>query len=73
MDIACSDRMIAVECDRPSHNLVALGDVDRREHEPTKAKRRLLHHLVGNVVNLNWANAHQQQMSVDRLRDELLA
>lgn len=42
IDIACPDRMIAIECDGPSHYLSNLHSVEeKRENGPTKAKRRI--------------------------------
>jgi hypothetical protein len=71
VDIACPDRMVAVECDGPSHYRSKLGDEKRRENGPTKAKRRLLQHLGWNVINLNWAEAHQNQTSKEWLLAKL--
>ncbi|KAI2493158.1 RAP domain [Fragilaria crotonensis] len=71
IDIACPDRMVAVECDGPSHYLSIIGDGTRREKGPTKAKRRLLQHLGWNVINLNWAESQEHKMSKEWLVGKL--
>ena len=71
IDIACPDRMVAIECDGPSHYLSIIGHVERRENGPTKAKRRLLQHLGWIVINLNSAEAFQHELSKEWLRDKL--
>ena len=72
IDIACPDRMIAFECDGPSHYLSAVDGVEnRRENGPTKAKRRLLQELGWNVINLSWMEARQHQTSEEWIRAKL--
>ncbi|KAI2495864.1 RAP domain [Fragilaria crotonensis] len=73
IDLACVERRIAIECDGPSHYLSVAGDNEgnRLENGPTKAKRRLLQQLGWNVINLNWAEARQHQVSQEWLRSKL--
>jgi hypothetical protein len=72
IDLACADRRIAIECDGPSHYLSVPGEAeDLIENGQTKAKRRLLQHLGWNVINLNWAEARQHDVSQEWLRGKL--
>jgi RAP domain len=72
IDIVCKDRMVAIECDGPSHFVSTLYGGTERENGPTKAKRRLLQKLGWNVINLNWKEAKQHKMSEKWVRDKLL-
>jgi hypothetical protein len=72
IDVACADRMIAIECDGPSHYLSVIGDPLRRvENGPTKAKRRLLQQLGWQVINLNWEESAQNHLSHEWLKGKL--
>ena len=72
IDIACPDRMIAIECDGPSHYLSTVHGAEKnRENGPTKAKRRLLQELGWNVINLSWMEAHQHKTSEEWVRSKL--
>ena len=73
IDIACPDRMIAIECDGPTHFLSSVHDAEKKqENGPTKAKRRLLQQLGWNVINLSLVEARQHQMLDEWVRDKLL-
>jgi hypothetical protein len=55
IDIACKERMIAIEYDEPSHFLKDTDFVELAvENGPTKAKRRMLQKLGWTVINLDW-------------------
>ena len=72
IDLACPNRMIAIECDGPSHYVSLIGDVENQvEKGSTKAKRRLLRQLGWNVINLNWAEARQHRGSQEWVRGKL--
>ena len=72
IDIACPDRMIAIECDCASHYLSTVDGVEkRRKNGPTKAKRRLLQRLGWNVINLSWMAARQHRSSEEGVRAKL--
>ena len=69
IDMACPDRMIAIEYDGPCHFVSIPGDSENLvENGPTKAKRRLLQQLGWAVINLNWAEAFRHQMSNEWVR-----
>ena len=73
IDMACTDRKIAIECDGPSHYLTVLDGSGRSvENGSTKAKRRLLQRLGWKVVNLNWEEAARNQSSKEWLRGKLV-
>ena len=72
IDIACPDRMIAIECDGASHYLSTVNGAEKNlENGPTKAKRRLLQQLGWNVINLSWMEARQHQTSEEWIRAKL--
>ena len=72
IDIACPDRMIAIECDGPSHYLSTVDGAEKnRENGPTKAKRRLLQELGWNVINLSWMESRQHRVSKEWIRVKL--
>ncbi|KAI2505410.1 Metallo-peptidase family M12B Reprolysin-like [Fragilaria crotonensis] len=75
IEIACPDQMVVIECDGPNHYLLNVGDGQRREDGPTKAKRLLLQHLGWNVINLHAAEAYNlnsaHEVSEEWLRDKL--
>ncbi|KAI2514298.1 endonuclease [Fragilaria crotonensis] len=72
IDMACPDRMIAIEYDGPNHYVSIPGDSEKRvENGPTKAKRRLLQQLGWVVINLNWMEAYRNQMSSEWVRAKL--
>ena len=72
IDIACPDRMIAIECDGPSHYISSVHDAKKnRENGPTKAKRRMLQHLGWQVINLNWMDAHAHNESEAWVREKM--
>jgi hypothetical protein len=72
IDMACPDRMIAIEYDGPRHYVSMPGDSENLiESGPTKSKRRLLQQLGWMVINLNWAEASQHQMSHEWVRTKL--
>ena len=73
IDMACTDRKIAIECDGPSHYLTVLDGSGRCvENGSTKAKRRLLQRLGWKVVNLNWEKAARNHSSKKWLRGKLV-
>jgi RAP domain len=73
IDLACVDHKIAVECDGPEHYLHVLGNSTTRvETGPTKAKRRILQSLGWKVINLDWNEAIENQVSEQWLRGKLL-
>ena len=72
IDMACSDRMIAIECDGPSHYVSRLGNAKKLvENGSTKAKRRMLQQLGWNVINLNWEEARDHQAREKWVRKKL--
>ncbi|KAI2502636.1 RAP domain [Fragilaria crotonensis] len=72
IDLACVDRMIAIECNGPNDYLSVIGDPLRRvENGPTKAKRRLLRQLGWQVINLNWEESVENHLSHDWLKGKL--
>ena len=74
IDIACPDRMIAIECDGPYHYVSILGDeeeIRRVEDGPTRAKRRLLQQLGWNVINLNLVEGRQHGISEEWIKSKL--
>ena len=72
IDIACPDRMIAIECDGPSHYLsYVCGAEKNQENGPTKAKRRLLQELDWKVINSSWMEASQHETSKEWIRAKL--
>ena len=73
IDLACVDRKIAVECNVPKHFLHVLGNSTMRvENGPTKAKRRLLQCLGWKVINLDWNDAIENQVSEQWLMSKVL-
>ncbi|KAI2507052.1 hypothetical protein MHU86_7321 [Fragilaria crotonensis] len=75
IDLACVDRMVAIECNGPKHYMQDLGDtVTRIENGPTKAKRRILQSLGWTVINLDCDDVviAESEMNHDWLRDNLL-
>jgi len=64
IDLACKERMIAIEFDGPSHYLKALGTgmLTTKENGGTKAKRRFLKQLGWTVINLDF----RDYMEADR-------
>lgn len=56
IDIACRERKVAIECDGPSHFLIASGSgrVTRVENGPTRAKRLFLERSGWTVINLRY-------------------
>lgn len=73
IDLACVDRMIAVECNAPERWLSVLGKSDTRVEEGlTKAKRRILQSLGWKVINLDRDEAIKNGTSKQWLRDRLL-
>ena len=74
IDMACTDRKIAIECDGPSHYLTVLDGSGRSvENGSTKAKRRLLQKLGWKVLNLNWEEAARNQSSKEWLRGKIVS
>ena len=73
IDMACTDRKIAIEYDGPFHYLTVLDGSGRSvENGSTKAKRRLLQRLGWKVVNLNWEEAARNHSSKQWLRGKLV-
>jgi hypothetical protein len=73
IDMACTDRKIAIEYDGPFHYLTVLDGSGRSvENGSTKAKRRLLQRLGWKVVNLNWEEAARYHSSKQWLRGKLV-
>ena len=65
IDMASPDRMIAIECDGPSHYLSTFHGVEKkRENGSTKAKRRLLKQLGWKVINISWMEYRMGDESV---------
>jgi len=56
IDIACRKQKVAIECDGPSHFLIASGSgrFTRIENGPTKAKRLFLERSGWTVINLKY-------------------
>jgi hypothetical protein len=76
IDMACRDRMAAIEFDGPSHFLVEAGSgkVSKVENGATKAKRRFLERLGWKVVNihyLDWMDAKSKDEKKELLRTML--
>ena len=73
IDMACEERMIAVEFDGPSH---FVKDGHFRETKirngATKTKRRVLESLGWKVVNLDWKDAVQNKRSMEWLEREVV-
>jgi len=74
IDVACKDRMIAIEFDGPSHFLREINEDQpqrRKENGPTRAKRRLLERLGWSVINVcywEW-----QEAGTKERKEQLLA
>jgi hypothetical protein len=73
IDMACRDRMVAIEFDGPYHFLVEAGSgkVSKVENGSTKAKRLFLEHLgwkVFNIHYLDWMEAKRKGEEKELLR-----
>jgi len=78
IDFACTEQMIAIELDGPSHFLKALGTgvVTTFENGSTKAKRQYLQQLGWTVINIDYRaytkakqNANEKQWMLEILKD----
>ena len=78
IDMACTERKIAIEFDGPTHFLKALGSgkLTSTENGATKAKRRFLEQLGWTVINLDYRdyiNAKSRSNEKEWLRKKLKA
>jgi hypothetical protein len=76
IDMACRDRMVAIEFDGLSHFLIELesGKVSKVENGATKAKRLFLERLgwkVFNIHYLDWIEAERKEDKKELLRTRL--
>jgi len=73
IDMACKDRMIAIEYDGPSHFLKGVDFVElSMENGPTKAKRRMLQKLGWTVINLDWKDNKKHETNSEWLKLKLV-
>jgi hypothetical protein len=68
IDMACRDRMVAIEFDGPSHFLIEAqsGKVSKVENGATKAKRLFLERLGWNVFNVRYADWDEARGEEDK-------